>query len=66
MTRLTPEERFRGQGIYCLICGKPVPRVRIDQATCLSKECQEGHRDSHKLKGIKADHVRDLGQIQLP
>ena len=63
MARLTPEERFRGQGIICIICGESVQRVRIDQATCLSKKCQRVHRDYRKFRGIKADHVRDMGQI---
>jgi len=54
-------ERFPGEYILCLICREKTQRIRIDQATCHSINCLKKHRDLHKFRGIKADHVRNLG-----
>ena len=54
-------ERFPGEFVICKICGSKVQKTRVDQSTCYSKECLRKHRDLKKWRGVKADHVRDMG-----
>ena len=51
--------RFPGESVICLVCGTKVKKKRINQATCLTDRCILRHRDTHKFRGLKAEHVRD-------
>ena len=57
--------RFKHEYVICKVCGKEVQKIRKNQSTCFSKDCQH-KRSCRAYRGIKAKHVRDLGQIQLP
>ena len=57
--------RFKHEYVICKVCRKKVQKVRKNQSTCFSRDCQN-KKSNPPYKGIRAEHVRNLGQIQLP
>lgn len=54
--------RFPNEYVICIVCGKEVQKIRLNQSTCLSERCQIKYGGEKKYRGLKAEHVyRNLG-----